>query len=210
MSTSVDDVDPGISEAPPRFKPQYRHRATWIETALSSAIGLWASFVLSLDALLIAANPEEVLSCDINATISCGAVARTWQAELFGFPNAFLGLMAEPVIITVAVASIAGVVFPRWFMIAAQVVSSIGFIFAMWLFYQSYFVILRLCPYCLLITVTTTLIFFAFTRVNILEGNFGESLRRKLDRPLRVYHVELIIAVVFLAILAAMVVFKYL
>ncbi|MDD9204882.1 vitamin K epoxide reductase family protein, partial [Georgenia sp. 10Sc9-8] len=84
---------------------------------------------------------------DINSAISCGAVAQAWQASLFGFPNAFLGLIAEPVVITIAVASLAVVRFPRWFMAAAQVVYLLGLVLAYWLFAQSYFVIGALCPW---------------------------------------------------------------
>lgn len=207
---TVESPEQEVAQSPRPFTPHYLQRGSWIEILVSSAIGLWASFVLTLDALLIAANADTVLSCDFNAEVSCGAVARTWQAELFGFPNSLFGLMAEPVIITVAVAALAGVVFPRWFMLAAQTVSTIGFVFALWLFYQSYFVILKVCPYCLLITVTTTLIFFSFSRINILQGNFGESVRQKLQRPLKTYHLDLVVAVLFLTILVAMVIFKYL
>lgn len=205
--TAAATVDDPESD---RFQPRYRYRWTWVETLISSLIGLVASFVLSIDAIILAANADADLSCNINEKISCGAVGASWQAELLGFPNAFLGLMAEPVIITIAVASLSGVRFPRWIMLSAQVVSTIGFVFALWLFDQSFFVIHRLCPYCLLITVTTTLIFFAFTRVNVLEGNFGNTAQRKFSSAFRVYHVDLIIAVLLLAVLAAMVVFTYL
>ena len=199
-----------VAEPERRFIPTYRHRGTWIETLVSSLLGLVASFVLSMDAIILAQDGEAELSCNINEKISCGAVGVSWQAELLGFPNAFLGLMAEPVIITIAVASLAGVLFPRWFMLGAQLVSSIGFVFALWLFQQSYFEIGRLCPYCLLITATTTLIFFAFTRVNVLEGNFGNAARDKFGNAFRVYHADIIAAVVLIAVLAAMVVFRYL
>ncbi|MEQ4724193.1 vitamin K epoxide reductase family protein [Nonomuraea sp. B19D2] len=40
------------------------------------------------------------MSCNINSVVSCGTVGSSWQAHLFGFPNAFLGLVAEPVVIT--------------------------------------------------------------------------------------------------------------
>lgn len=205
---TLDEPHDEVDEGP--FVPRYRYIPTWIETLVSSALGLVASFILSIDAVLLAENSTAELSCNINEKISCGAVGASWQAELLGFPNAFLGLMAEPVIITVAVASLSGVRFPRWMMIGAQVVSSIGFVFALWLFQQSFFVINRLCPYCLLITVTTTLIFFAFTHINILEGNFGKSVQRRFSTAVRVYHVDLIIAVLFIAVLAAMVIFTYL
>ena len=95
-------------------------------------------------------------------------------------------------------------------MLAAQVVSSIGFLFAYWLFYQAYFVIGALCPWCLLITVTTTLIFFSFTRINALDGNFGPTAQRRLDKAFRFYHVDTVLAVLILAVLAGMVIYQYL
>ncbi|WP_418606420.1 vitamin K epoxide reductase family protein [Georgenia sp. SUBG003] len=112
----------------------------------SSLLSLVASLVLSIDAVRLAADPDVALACNINSAISCGTVAQAWQASVLGFPNAFLGLVAEPVVITLAVASLGGVRFPRWFMNSAQVVYLIGFGFAYWLFAQSYFVIGSLCP----------------------------------------------------------------
>jgi len=183
---------------------------TWIEILVSSVLGMVASLVLAIDAVVLAADPNAALSCNISAKISCAAVGVSWQAEIFGFPNAFLGLLAEPVITTVAVAAIGGVRFPRWFLVAAQAVSTVGFVFAYWLFFQAYFVIGALCPWCLLITVTTTLIFFSFTRINLLSGNYGERIQRVLERPLRVYYLDTGIVVLLLAVLAAMVALRYL
>ena len=135
-------------------------------------------------------------------------VGLTWQANLLGFPNAFLGLIAEPVVITLAVAALGGVRFPRWFMISAQVVYSIGLAFAYWLFYQAYFVIGAMCPWCMLITVTTTLVFASMTRVNILDGNLGAGTKRLLERPLRL-GLDAAGALIVFAVLAAMVIYKY-
>ena len=71
----------------------------WIFTTMliSALISLTASFVLSVDAVVLAADPQAALSCNINAVLSCGTVGTSWQASLFGFPNSFLGLVAEPV-----------------------------------------------------------------------------------------------------------------
>jgi len=137
----------------------------------SSLISLTASFVLSVDALELARNPGADLACNINSVISCGTVGATWQANLLGFPNAYLGLIAEPVVITIAVASLAKVKFPRGFMLAAQIVYTIGLVFAYWLFYQSMFHINALCPWCLLVTLSTTLVFSSLTHVNIRDNN---------------------------------------
>lgn len=138
---------------------------------IASVASLVASFVLSIDALRLAENPHAELGCDINAVISCGTVASSWQSSLLGFPNAFLGLVTEPVVITVAVASLAGIRFPRWFMLAAQVVYTVGLVFAYWLFQQAMFELGALCPWCLLVTLATTLVFFEMTYVNIRDDN---------------------------------------
>ena len=139
---------------------------------LVGAIGsLIASFVLSVEAITLAANPDAVLSCSVNIVINCATVAAHPSAVLFGFPNSFLGMIAEPVVITVAIAGLAGVKFPRAFMFAAQIGYSLGFVFAYYLFAMSYFVIGALCPWCLLVTATTTFVWFAITRYNIRENN---------------------------------------
>ena len=187
-----------------------RHRGAYLEMLVGSVIGLIAAFVLAVDALTLAANPDAIFSCDISAKISCGTVGTTWQANLLGFPNAYLGLISEPVVITVAIAALGGVVFPRWFMLTAQAFYSIGFAFAYWLFFQSYFVIGALCPWCLTITFTTTLVFFSITRVNILDGNlrFGTATSR-VQSLVRSW-VDVYAMMIVLAVLAAMVAVRYL
>lgn len=152
---------------------RFRQSNDWIfgYMLFSSLISLTASFVLSVDALELARNPGADLACNINSVISCGTVGATWQANLLGFPNAYLGLIAEPVVITIAVASLAKVKFPRGFMLAAQIVYTIGLVFAYWLFYQSMFHINALCPWCLLVTLSTTLVFSSLTHVNIRDNN---------------------------------------
>ena len=136
-----------------------------------AVLSLIASFVLSYDAIVLARNPDAILSCSINAILDCAKVGSTWQANIFGFPNAFLGLISEPVVMTIAVASLAGVRFPRWFMFVGNVCYLLGVIFAYWLLYQSTFNIGALCPWCLLVTLSTTFVFTSMTQWNILEGN---------------------------------------
>ncbi|NLT54174.1 MAG: vitamin K epoxide reductase family protein [Actinomycetales bacterium] len=177
---------------------------------VSSCLSLVASFVLSVDAVRLAADPNAALSCNINSVISCGTVASAWQSQLFGFPNAFLGLIAEPVVITIAVAGLGGVVFPRWFMFSAQVVYTLGLAFAYWLFSQSMFVIGALCPWCLLVTASTTGVFASMTHVNIRDGNL--FLPRRVDAALRSVigaDLDLVAVVIWLLLLTLAVVAKY-
>ena len=151
------------------------YRKTYIAMLVSSSLSLWAALVLSYDAITIAGDPNAKLSCDVNAIVSCGKVARSWQSHILGFPNAFLGLMTEPVVIAVAVAGLGMVTFPRWFLKTAHVVYGAGLIFALWLLSQSFFVIKAFCPWCLLVTASTITVFSTMTRINIMENTWGVS-----------------------------------
>lgn len=181
----------------------------WIFASMlvGAICSLIASFVLSVEAVELAANPDAVLSCSISVVVNCATVALHPSASLFGFPNAFLGLMAEPVVITVAIAGLAGTKFPRFFMFAAQIGYTLGLIFAYYLLYTSFFTIGALCPWCLLVTLTTTLVWFAITRYNIRENNLylpkraQKALARFIDKDFDKLVLGSIIVIVIAAIL---------
>lgn len=147
------------------------NRWIFLSMLIGAILSLIAAFVLSVEAIELARNPNAVLSCTINIVVNCATVAKTWQANLLGFPNSFFGMIAEPIVITVAIAGLAGVTFPRKFMLAAEVFYTAGLLFALWLFYESFFVIQVLCPWCLLVTATTLFVWFAITRYNVREEN---------------------------------------
>lgn len=176
---------------------------------LVGAIGsLIASFVLSVEAVELARNPNAVLACSINVVLNCATVGIHPTAHLLGFPNSFLGLIAEPVVITVAIAGLAGVKFPRKFMFAAQIMYTFGFLFALYLFATSYFIIGALCPWCLLVTATTTFVWFAITRYNIRENNLylPKSLAQKAQNFIeRDFDKALLFSLVFILLAAILV-----
>jgi uncharacterized membrane protein len=159
-----------------------QYRKTYWAMLVSSTLSLIASLVLSYDAVKLAGTPSSKLSCDINAIVSCGKVAKSWQSSLLGFPNSFIGLILEPVVMTVAIAGLSLVVFPRKFMRVAHVGYGLGLLFALWLLSQSLFVIHALCPWCLLVTISTVTVFSTITRVVILENvwNLSEERHQKL------------------------------
>jgi uncharacterized membrane protein len=199
------------AEADEALPARGRHRGAYLEMLISSMLGLIASLVLSIDAVVLAADPNAGLSCNISETISCAKVGVSWQANLLGFPNAFLGLIAEPVVITIAVAGLGGVRFPRWFMNSAMAVYAVGLIFAYWLFFQAYFVIGAMCPWCLLVTATTTTVFASLLRVNLSDNTFGLSPRAyERARYLLRIGVDIWATVLIIAVLAAMVIARYL
>ena len=184
----------------------------WIFASMlvGAMLSLIAAFVLSIEAVTLAANPDAVLSCSVNVLINCATVALHPSASLFGFPNAFLGLIAEPVVITVAIAGLAGVKFPKSFMFAAQVGYTFGFVFAFYLLYTSYFVIGALCPWCLLVTLTTTLVWFAITRYNIRESNLylPKKIQKRLHHLVDKDYDKLIMWSLIVCVVAA-ILFKY-
>jgi uncharacterized membrane protein len=157
------------------------YRKTYIAMLISSTLSLIASLVLSIDAWKLAGNPKSKFACDINAVVSCGKVAKSWQSTLLGFPNSFLGLMTEPVVITVAIAGIGLVAFPKRFLRVAHVVYGLGLVFALWLLSQSFFVIKAFCPWCLLVTVSTITVFSTMSRIAIMENvwNLTETTHEK-------------------------------
>mgnify|MGYP002133331859 FL=1 len=117
---------------------------------LLGVLGWVAAFALTLERLHVAANPDAVLSCDMNVFISCKSVMLTEQARLFGFPNPLIGLAAFVAPIFVGFAVLAGAQFKQWFWRVYLVGLTMGFAFVLWLFTQSTFVIHVLCPYCML------------------------------------------------------------
>jgi uncharacterized membrane protein len=186
------------------------NRAIFISMLVGAIFSLIAAFVLAVEAVELAGNPFARLSCSINTVINCATVAVHPSSAIFGFPNAFLGLLAEPVVITVAIAGIGGVKFPRKFMFTAQICYTLGFLFAYSLLYTSTFVIGALCPWCLLVTLSTTFVFFSMTRYNISEGNLylSDRLARRANDFIK-KDVDTFCMALLLVVVTAVIVLKY-
>ncbi|PIE03795.1 MAG: vitamin K epoxide reductase [Acidobacteria bacterium] len=150
-----------------RIDPEITYAFSFV--LLASALSLIASLVLSVESVTLAANPGVKLHCDVSALISCGTVGSHWTASLLGFPNAFIGLVAMPVFITLAVEMLSGAKIPKWIMIGGWWGVSASLIFAGWMFYTSYFVIGALCPWCLVVSFSSVILWFAWFRFMIVE-----------------------------------------
>jgi uncharacterized membrane protein len=196
-------LDTVTSESVPHFK-------AYLMMLVSSVASLIASLALSIDAIKLAANPDSPLACNINAVVSCGKVAISWQSNILGFPNSFLGLICEPVVITIAIAGLTGVRFPKPFMRVALWVYNVGLLFAFWLFLQSYFVIKAFCPWCLLVTISTITVFASMFRINALDGNIPLSgkLREGMNQRIIAGWDTVVVVGIYSAIALA-VIFEY-
>jgi uncharacterized membrane protein len=177
---------------------------------LGGIAALIAAFVLTLDEVRVLKDPNAILSCSVNVVLNCSTVMQTWQSHLFGFPNMFIGLMAFPVLITIAVLGLSGTKFPRWFLIAASIALFLGTVFAYWLFFSSVYVIQVLCPWCLVVTTSMTIMLASFLHFVFKENTFKlkDDLNTKVQYFLKSgFHQMIVLA--WIALMVVLVVIKF-
>lgn len=185
-------------------------RGIFMVMLIGGLAALTAAFILTLEKFHLYEDPDAILSCSINIVLNCSTVMQTWQSSVFGFPNMIIGLMAFSVVVTVAVAGLAGVKFPRWFLIAANIGFFLGLIFSYWLFFQSLYAIQVLCPWCLIVTTATTLVFSSMLHYNLKFNTFGVSAERnaKVQRFLKGgFHQMIILS--WIALMVVLVIIKF-
>ena len=114
-------------------------------------IALISSAILVYERLQIYIDAGHSTVCDINALLSCGTVMRTPQAEAFGFPNPFIGLVGFSIVVTIGAAMMAGAQFKKWFWVCMNIGLAAATAFIMWLWYQTTFQINALCLFCMIV-----------------------------------------------------------
>ncbi|HAN25039.1 MAG: hypothetical protein CMH36_06660 [Microbacterium sp.] len=160
--------------------------------------GLIAAFNLTLDDLALLKNPDAALSCSVNAFIQCGKNIQSPQGNVFGFPNPILGLMMFPAPIAVGVGLLARARFAAWFwwLFLAGMTFAMGFV--LWLASESIFSLHTLCPWCALVYLAVTPMWFATVLHVFREGYAGTALA-KVGRVLTPW-IPLLTILVYLAI----------
>ena len=138
-------------------------------------IALISSAILVYERLQIYIDAGHSTVCDINALLSCGTVMRTPQAEAFGFPNTFIGLVGFSIVVTIGAAIMAGARFKKWFWVCMNIGLAAATAFIMWLWYQTTFQINALCLFCMIVWVMTITLFVKTTVRNISAGVIPSS-----------------------------------
>ena len=195
----------------------WRHGAPWtyLIMMIASAVALGASFILSAETLQLARHPEDALGCDVNAVVSCSAVAQSWQAEIVKFaglsyPNAFFGIAAESVFVTIAVIGMARVTVPRWFATCTWLGGLAELAYSYWLSTQSLFVIHALCPWCLTLMFSTTIQFIALSHATVtVQGLPSKGSGKPVPAILAKYYrlnIDLMIDVLWLVALITLII----
>ena len=159
--------------------PSDKREMNWLSRTfiLFGIIGLLASVALLVERVKVLQNPTTKPSCDINPFISCGALFDRWQASLFGFPNAILGVAGFVVPIVIGVGILAGARFSAWFWRIATIGFFVAWIFVSWLFFQSVFSIGVLCPYCLVVWSATIPMWWTVLVATTSLGFWGAKIR---------------------------------
>ncbi len=173
-------------------------------------VGLFASFVLTMEKMSLLANPNYQPSCNLNPVLSCGSIIRTDEASAFGFPNPFIGLIGYAVVITIGVGILAGATYKKWFWRGLNIGALFGFIFIHWLFYQSLYHIGALCIYCMIVWAITAPLFWYITLYNLREENIStpNKLKSIVDFANK-HHLDILITWYLLILLAIVTNFWY-
>lgn len=191
---------PLIENSPEMAAPT---RRTAIVMVVTGALGLFASFMLSIEEFTRLKNPTDPLTCDLNPIVGCSSILDTWQGHvIFGIPNQFFGMMAFTAFLTFGVLMLSRVKFPRWIWQALQIGVIGGVFYVGWFVYQSLAVLNHLCPYCMLTWGTTLVAAWYVTLYNLAVGHIPESLQvHKFADKLEKHHVDVIVAVVIVIVL---------
>lgn len=156
-------------------KPTFLQVFPWV-LVIGGIIGLFASSILTIEKIHIAADPSFQPSCTISPIVACSPVIASPQAAAFGFPNPFLGLAGFGMVIAVGMMLFAGATkLKKWFWWCFQAGTVFGILFVAWLISQSLYDIGKLCLYCMAVWSVTIPIFWTTLAFNIKEKNIKLS-----------------------------------
>ncbi len=176
----------------------------WI-LVICGFIGLICALIILYDKIELLKNPNFKPNCDLNPVISCGSVMESKQANAFGFPNPFIGVVGFSIVVTTGMMLLAGAAkLKRWYWLGLQAGTIFGVLFIHWLFFQSVYRINALCPYCMVVWVMTITLFWYVTLYNIQTGVIKlKGQAQKVGYFLRRHHLDIL--VLWLLIIAALI-----
>ena len=188
------------------------HKKSFWVLLVFATVALIAAFVLSLEKIHLLQEPDAVLSCSFNVVLNCSTVMQSWQSTaFFGIPNMYIGLIAFPVLITVAVAALwGGARYSRNFLRTMTVGVFLGTVFAYWLFFSSLYDIRVLCPWCLVVTVSCTLMLAATLHIGLKENiwNIKKKTNAVVQNFLKSGYHQLVVAA-WLVLMVALVFMQF-
>lgn len=135
---------------------------------IGGIIGVICAAILTSDKIEMLSNSSFRPNCNLNPIFSCTTVINSSEAEAFGFPNPYLGMIGFAILATVGAAMLAGARFKRWFWLATFGGIAFATAFVHWLIFKALYEIGSLCLYCLVVW-SVTIPMFWYTWLYLLR-----------------------------------------
>ena len=174
VSAASSERDAGSAGVPPLL----RERPIGAVLVVLGAIGLLASFMLTIEYLHKLQDPTGDLICDINPFITCGPAMLSDAGHVLGFPNVILGLVAFSVTVTIGVMTLLGARMPVWFWWVYQLGLIGAAALITYLQWFSAFDLGKLCLWCMIIWAATIPLVVLTTVSSMATGRLGEGAVR--------------------------------
>ena len=129
-------------------KTKSTNRAYYLILSIGGALGMIAMTWQASERIAMLKNPTAPLNCNISPVIDCGTVLGNKLAALFGFPNAFIGMIVFSMLALAGIAGLSGVVYTKAFKSVVLTLSTILLLFSMWFFGASLYSIGKICIFC--------------------------------------------------------------
>lgn len=159
----------------------------WVLT-LGGSAGMIAMTWQATERIYMLKNPGGVLSCNLNPIVDCGTVLGNRWAALFGFPNAFIGMIVFAMLASSGIYMLLGTKPNKAYRNVVLALASILLAFSVWFFGMSLYVIGKVCIFCVVGWVVSIPIFVYSL------ANWREPLESKLTAFFQKNHLNLIIA----------------
>lgn len=165
-------------------------RGLWWAVLVPALAGITFTSIQIMERIQIVQRPDTVLSCDINAKISCSGVLEAWQSSVLGPPNALIGAVMFAILASAALGGVLGNVLSRAYLLTVWGLAVFFLCFASWFMYETAFEIHLLCIWCAGIVTSVVVICAALTRLAerahaLGDGTAGRALstavRSRLD-----------------------------
>lgn len=117
----------------------------------ASLVGLIASFWQAFERVQMLKNPGQELSCNISPVVECGSVLENNLAAVFGPPNAFIGVVVFSILLAFGLQRLSDGKWNNVVRNLALFFSVVIFLFSVWFFAVSLYVIGKICIFCIFI-----------------------------------------------------------
>ncbi len=176
----------------------------WVLT-LGGAAGMIAMTWQASERIAMLKNPGAILNCNLNPIIDCGTVLGNKLSALFGFPNAFIGMIVFAMLALSGLFMLVGTKPNKAYRNIVMILSTILLGFSVWFFSVSLYIINKICIFCVVGWVVSIPIFiYSFANWAVAAKN--KSLQ-KAGSFVQKNHINII--VVAYAVMLAMYLLKF-